>query len=151
MNWQCAVALSYNLYITGQTASTLIVVCLSMWTKLSRRAKTGNALVYLMTKQDRHFFNLQVNLPRTDLQNPSCGLKPGLPTELDAHQPPLRQQTLGMGFTPTHLQFYSLTGSPKTRIKISMVPGSLEDSTTCWTALQSWLKRKGMASNETIT
>lgn len=44
---------------------------ISIWMKLSRRAQIGNILIWLMIKQDKDFFSIQVKLPRTDLKKNS--------------------------------------------------------------------------------
>lgn len=62
---------------------------------------------------------MQVNLPRKDLQKNSPQLCPKA-LELRTQQFPLRQETLGMGFVPMHLQLCCLKGPPKTRINIHM-------------------------------
>lgn len=114
-----------------------------MGTKLSRNTKTGNTLVYLMTKPD--FFNLG----RWTCQEQTSPLERS--TELHTQHSPLRQETFGMGCVPKHLLLYYLNGSAKGRIKTPMVPGSLKNSTTCWTVPQSWLYWKGIVLNGMIT
>lgn len=136
----CRRALSYNLYIMGYTLQAFWLQ--SIYGDKAKQKHQNRQNSGLLNDKARDFFNLQVNLPRTDLQKNSAQLwceALEWPVELHTQQSPLRQETLGMGCVPVHLQFYYLNGSPIGRIKIPMVPGTLEDSTTCWTVLQSWL------------